>query len=66
MSTGRSSSQAKEARKMKLAKLRLYEKRIEEYQEGAFLPITEQPWLRALTLMFGGGSSLLLLQYLSG
>ncbi len=39
---------------------------IEPIHEGAFKPIAEQPWLRAFTLMFGGGSSLLLLQYLGG
>lgn len=53
-------------RKVGLATLRLYKERIVEIREGAFRPITEQPWLRALTLMTGGGSSLLLLQYLSG
>lgn len=55
----------KEEREIQLAKLRFYEKRILEIRKGAFLPITEQPWLRALTLMGGGGSSLLLLQLLS-
>jgi len=54
------------SRALALNKLRFYEKRIEDVREGAFLPITEQPWLRALTLMTGGGSSLLLLQYLAG
>jgi len=48
------------------ARLSFYEKKIQEFREGAFLPITEQPWLRALTLMTGGGSSLLLIQYLAG
>lgn len=43
-----------------------YQERIVKYREGAFLPISEQPWLRALTLMTGGGSSILLLQYLAG
>ncbi|MFQ5334528.1 MAG: hypothetical protein ACE5DN_00475 [Flavobacteriales bacterium] len=52
-------------KKRTLAKLRLYEKKIQDIREGAFLPIGEQPWLRALTLMTGGGSSLLLLQYLA-
>jgi len=53
-------------KKRTLGKLRLYEKKIQDMKEGAFLPITEQPWLRALTLMTGGGSSILLLQYLAG
>jgi len=53
-------------KKRALGKLRLYEKKIQNIREGAFMPITEQPWLRALTLMTGGGSSLLLLQYLAG
>ncbi|MDQ6982265.1 MAG: hypothetical protein Q9M08_04565 [Mariprofundus sp.] len=44
----------------------IYEKKVREFREGAFLPITEQSWLRALTLMTGGGSSILLLQYLAG
>jgi len=52
----------KRVRKM----LSFYEKKIQDIKEGAFLPITEQPWLRALTLMTGGGSSILLLQYLAG
>jgi len=55
----------KAQREILLAKLRFYEKRILEIREGAFLPITEQPWLRALTLMGGGSSSLLLLQLLA-
>jgi len=49
-----------------MTKLRFYEKKIQEIKEGAFLPITEQPWLRALTIMTGGGSSLLLFQFLAG
>ncbi|MDQ6966085.1 MAG: hypothetical protein Q9M23_04075, partial [Mariprofundaceae bacterium] len=49
-----------------LEKLFFYRGRIENCREGAFLPLTEQPWLRALTLMTGGGSSILLLQYLAG
>jgi len=53
-------------KKTVLRKLHFYEKKIEDIKEGAFLPITEQPWLRALTLMTGGGSSILLLQYLAG
>ncbi len=53
-------------KKITLGKLHFYEKKIQGFREGAFLPITEQPWLRALTLMTGGGSSLLLLQYLAG
>jgi len=53
-------------RKSRMRQLHLYNRFILEYSEGAFLPITEQPWLRALTLITGGGSSLLLLQYLAG
>jgi len=49
-----------------MEKLSYYRGLIENCREGAFLPISEQPWLRALTLMGGGGSSLLLLQYLAG
>jgi hypothetical protein len=46
--------------------LQFSKEQIENIHKGAFLPVTEQPWLRALTLMTGGGSSLLLLQYLAG
>jgi len=46
--------------------LTFYRTEIENIRKGAFLPISEQPWLRGMTLMFGGSGSLLLLQYLSG
>jgi len=49
-----------------LDKVAFYREEIENIKQGAFLPISEQPWLRALTLMTGGGSSILLLQYLAG
>jgi len=46
--------------------IRFYKAEIEHVNAGAFLPITEQPWLRGMTLMTGGGGSLLLLQYMGG
>jgi len=49
-----------------MRKLIFYKELIQNIRQGAFLPISEQPWLRALTLMFGGGSSLLLLQFMAG
>ncbi len=53
-------------RKCVMRKIRFYKAEIENIREGAFLPISEQPWLRALTLMGGGGGSLLLLQAMAG
>lgn len=49
-----------------LRNLIFYKEKIKSIREGAFLPISEQPWLRAMTLMTGGGGSLLLLQYMGG
>jgi len=48
-----------------LRSLMFYKDKIENIREGAFLPISEQPWLRGMTLMTGGGG-LLLLQYMGG
>ena len=30
---------------------------------GAFVPIRQQPWVRAVALLFGGGGSLVFLEY---
>jgi len=48
-----------------IRRIEYYRERIVGIRQGVFLPITEQPWLRAVTLLFGGGGSLLLLEYSS-
>jgi len=47
-----------------LKELELMRKRINATRSGAFMPVTSQPWLKALTL-FSGGGGLLLMDYLS-
>ncbi|MDX8405669.1 MAG: hypothetical protein R8K50_05895, partial [Mariprofundus sp.] len=42
-----------------------YENQVANIRDGAFLPIPEQPWVKAITLLFGGGGSLLMLEYFS-
>jgi len=44
--------------------LELTRKRINEINSGAFMPVSSQPWVKALTL-FSGGGGLLLVDYLS-
>jgi hypothetical protein len=33
-------------------------------RKGAFVPFAEQPWVRAVMLILGGGGSLILLEFL--
>lgn len=37
---------------------------IRTLKTGAFRPLTQQPWFRALAYLFGGGGSLILLEYM--
>jgi hypothetical protein len=37
---------------------------IADLRVGAFVPFGQQPWVRAIALLFGGGGSLVLLEYL--
>jgi len=57
---------SKVVRKSIMRELKFYRKRIEAVHDGAFLPISEQPWLRAFALMFSGGGSLLFFEFLAG
>jgi hypothetical protein len=52
-------------RDITLEKLNFYEDQIRGESRGAFSPISQQPWLRAFTLFGGGGSGLLLIEYLA-
>jgi len=52
-------------RDITIEKLNFYEDQIRRESRGTFSPISQQPWLRAFTLFGGGGSGLLLIEYLS-
>lgn len=42
-----------------------FEERVTAIKTGAFLPIPEQPWVQAISLLFGGGGAILLFDILS-
>ena len=46
------------------AQIRLLIDEIANLRVGAFVPFSQQPWVRAIALLFGGGGSLVLLEYL--
>ena len=46
------------------AQIRLLIEEIANLRIGAFVPISQQPWVRAIALLFGGGGSLVLLEFL--
>ncbi len=48
-----------------IKRVEYYENQISSIKEGAFLPITEQPWVQAATLLFGGGGSLILFEMMA-
>jgi hypothetical protein len=43
--------------------LRLLIDEVRGIRQGAFLPLSQQPWLRAIVLLLGGGGSLAYLKY---
>jgi hypothetical protein len=45
--------------------LQFVQQDIKAMARGAFVPIPQQPWLRTLLLLFGGGGSFLLLEYVA-
>jgi hypothetical protein len=57
------SSQEKARPKVMLEQLKLLVDEVDRIRQGAFLPLPQQPWLRAIVLLLGGGSGLAYLQY---
>ena len=43
--------------------IRLLLDQVASLRVGAFVPFSQQPWVRAVGLLFGGGGTLVLLEY---
>ena len=52
----------KDTKENKIKQIEMILDRIQSIREGAFMPIFQQPWVRAVLLLIGGGGSLAFLE----